>query len=115
MTSQKSQNSVKSTSRYPLNKVNSFRPPCQAKKSDKIFEKIKKYLDASQQELKEKFQLLDLDLISQKKADDDPDSIIKTYKNQATEIHSKNGTVLRTYTDKTMVVVDERKNITLVS
>ena len=81
MTSQKSQNSVKSTSRYPLNKVNNFRLSCQAKNSDKIFEKIKKYLDAPQEQLKQKFQLLDSDLVCQKKANDDPDSIIKTYQN----------------------------------
>ena len=86
-----------------------------AKQTDKIFEKIKKYLDASPEELRQKFQLLGSDLISQDVAEDDPGSIIKTYKNRATEVFSTNGTILRTYTDQTMVVVDESKNITLVS
>ena len=98
-----------------MSQPKSFELAIAAKQTDKIFEKIKKYLDASPDELTQKFQLLGSDLVSQEEAEDDPNSIIKTYKNDATEVYSRDGTILRTYTDQTMVLVDENKNITLVS
>ena len=107
--------SNKPTPRSSISQPKSFELAIAAKQTDKIFEKIKKYLDASPDELTQKFQLLGSDLVSQEEAEDDPNSIIKTYKNEATEVYSRDGTILRTYTDQTMVLVDEKKNITLVS
>ena len=98
-----------------VSRVNGFKNTLRYQKKDQIFEKIKKYLDAPQQELKSKFELLSQNLVSERTLDDDADSIIKTYTNQATEVLTRKGARLRTYADKTVVMMDEEANITLVS